>query len=243
MKKPTLTPRRLFLFFLIVGLVSLLVWQIIRYLMREPITPRIEGYAVHGIDVSHHQQNIDWAAVRLDSIHFVLMKASEGENFLDPQFRKNWRAARQQGLVRGAYHFYRPSVLAEVQARQFIKVVQLENGDLPPVLDLEVTDNRPKHIILKGAKIWLRLIERHYGVKPIIYVNQHWYYNYVQQNIEGYDIWLAAYNPDNRPKLRDGKEWVFWQYTANGRVKGISTAVDRNVFDGSKRDFELKFRN
>lgn len=209
-----------------------------KYLLPQSITPRITGFEVHGIDVSHHQKTINWNAVKFDSIDFVFMKATEGKNFLDPRFKKNWRKAYQKKFIRGAYHFYRPSVHSTVQAQHFIKTVQLASGDLPPVLDLEVTDNRPEKVIVDGVKNWLIMIEAHYGVKPIIYTNRDWYKKYVKGNFEGYAIWMAAYTTFPRPRLDGEKKWIFWQYTNKGEVHGISGAVDLNVFHGSREELE-----
>ncbi len=229
------------LFVLLFIILTVVTWLIWRY-FHEDIVPRIRGFEVHGIDVSHHQKSINWNKVRRDSIDFAFIKATEGENFLDPRFKKNWREAKENHIVRGAYHFYRPSVLPDIQARHFIRMVHLSSGDFPPVLDLEVTDNRPKNIIIEGAKRWLTMIENHYGVKPIIYTNRHWYKNYIEGNIEGYPIWMAAYTLYPRPKLSNYKPWIFWQYASRGRVKGISGDVDLNVFYGSKTDFNELFR-
>lgn len=223
----------LFFFFCLIGILA-----IRKYWNAQEIVPRISGYEVHGIDVSHYQKQINWKKVKSDSIDFVFMKATEGENFLDSCFFDNWRNAKENNLVRGAYHFYRPSVLSEVQARHFIKVVKLSKGDFPPVLDLEVSDNRPKPIIVDGVKNWLKIIENHYGVKPIIYVNRNWYDEIVKDNFSDYTIWMAAYRTKPKPFLSDKKQWKIWQYTNKGRVKGIKGAVDLNVFYSSKEDFQ-----
>lgn len=222
----------LLLLFLIIG--NKLLHQ---YFDSQP-TPRISGFEIHGIDVSHHQNKINWNAVKKDSIDFVFMKATEGENFLDPRFKKNWRKAQQKKFIRGAYHFYRPSVSPMIQARHFIKNVHLRSGDFPPVLDLEVTDNRPKQVIINEAKEWLKIIEAHYGIKPIIYTNRNWFKRYIDGNFDNYIIWMAAYTTSPRPELANNKPWHFWQYTNRGRIKGIEGAVDMNVFHGS--DAELK---
>lgn len=212
--------------------------QIQQYLFQQRAFPRITGFDVHGIDVSHHQKHINWNKVKQDSIAFVFMKATEGENFRDPKFEFNWQKAKEKNIIRGAYHFYRPSVSSEIQAKHFIRTVKLSSGDFPPVLDLEVSDNRPKQIVIQGAKNWLKIIERHYGVKPILYVNRNWYEEYVDGNFDEYTVWMAAYTVSPRPELVNGKDWKFWQYTNRGRVQGINGAVDLNVFYGSKKELE-----
>ena len=226
------------LFFLLLLLCLFGILAIRKYLNSQEIVPRISGYEIHGIDVSHYQKRINWTAVKADSIDFVFMKATEGKDFLDPYFFKNWKNAKKNKFVRGAYHFYRPSVLSEVQAKHFIKVVKLSQGDFPPVLDLEVTDNRPKAIIIEGVKNWLNIIETHYGVKPIIYVNRNWYDDIIKDNFSDYTIWMAAYRTAPKPSLSDNKQWKLWQYTNRGRVNGVEGAVDLNVFYSSEADFK-----
>lgn len=201
-------------------------------------TKRLKGYEVHGIDVSHYQSQINWNKVQNASIDFVFIKATEGKDFKDPKYKYNWRSAKEKNILRGAYHFYRPSVYSHIQAANFIRTVQLKPGDLPPVLDLEETDNRSKAIIVKGVRNWLNIIESHYGVKPIIYVNKNWYDKYIKGNFDDYVIWVAAYTIYPKPKLTNNKQWHFWQYTNKGQIDGIRGKVDLNVFNGSKKELQ-----
>jgi lysozyme len=197
---------------------------------------RLKAYDVHGVDISHYQSDVDFQKLKADKVQFVFVKATEGITFKDKYFKKNWEALEKEKMIRGAYHFYRPSVLAERQANEFIKTVRLKKGDLPPVLDLEKTDHRSDEIILKGVKIWLETVEAHYGVQPIIYVNQDYYKKYIQGNFENYPIWIAAYRWD-KPDLPKNA-WQFWQYSDKGWRDGIKERVDLNVFNGKRRDLE-----
>lgn len=198
---------------------------------------RLNTYSIHGIDVSRYQADIDFETLaNQEYLDFVFVKATEGRTLKDKKFDQNWKALKDNQIIRGAYHFYRPSVTAKEQADLFIRTVALEKGDLPPVLDLEATDNRSKAIILKGVKIWLEEIEKHYKVKPIIYVNHHFYYRYIEGNFDDYLIWLAAYRWQY-PDVAAG-DWHFWQYTDQGKMQGIEGDVDRNVFYGNWDDFQ-----
>ena len=93
------------------------------------------GYLCYGIDVSHHQGKIDWDRVALSSaangypIRFVIMKATEGSTFTDPEFLDNIRAARAAGFVCGVYHFYNPGTSPEKQAEHYINTVKLQKGE------------------------------------------------------------------------------------------------------------------
>ena len=101
-----------------------------------------DQYSIHGIDVSKYQQIIAWdlvSAMQIKKIKlgFAFIKATEGIGNTDPQFRRNWKRSKDAGLIRGAYHFFLPTKDGRMQAETFIKQVELESGDLPPVLDVE----------------------------------------------------------------------------------------------------------
>ena len=100
-----------------------------------------EGYEIHGIDISHHQGDIDWellrnAMIEKCPIRFILIKATEGTSILDSKFRENFTQAREYGFIRGAYHFWSNKSSAREQAYFFLDNVILIDGDLPPVLDV-----------------------------------------------------------------------------------------------------------
>lgn len=91
------------------------------------------------------------------------MKATEGGDHNDTTFQTNFANARNHGFIRGAYHFYIPGTDALKQADFFIRTVKLDSGDLPPVLDVEVTGRKEKKELQQGIKRWLDRIESHYG--------------------------------------------------------------------------------
>ena len=97
---------------------------------------------VPGIDVSYWDSGIDWPKVRATGQRYVFIKASEGDSYADPTFDDNWRGEKSAGLLRGAYHFVRSNVDPKKQATKFIDYVKSMNddGELPPVLDLETPD-------------------------------------------------------------------------------------------------------
>ncbi|MEY3321054.1 MAG: hypothetical protein RLZZ417_637 [Bacteroidota bacterium] len=190
------------------------------------------NYPVKGIDVSHYQDVIDWKSISERGISFVFVKATEGMTLKDKLFNRNWERIKREGLKRGAYHFFRPVISAEKQANHFIESVELEMGDFPPVLDVEVLDGVSKKDLLIGVHAWLLHAEMEYGVKPIIYTNQNFYNKYLKNEFSAYPLWIARYSL-REPRLKDRSNWTFWQYTASGRIKGINGRTDFNVFSGS----------
>ena len=193
------------------------------------------GYNVHGIDISHYQGEVDWNMLEKTRqgrfpVEFIFMKATEGGDFADDKFVANFDSARAHGFIRGAYHFYNPKTDPNKQADFFIRSVKLEPGDLPPVLDIEKKSKDVKK--LQGdLKIWLRKIENHYGVKPIIYASYKFKTSYLNDSVfDTYPYWIAHYYVDS---VKYQGEWKFWQHTDVGTLPGIDEQVDLNVFNGS----------
>ncbi len=203
----------------------------------DSLAYQLKQYEVKGIDVSHYQESINWDSVAQQGLNFVFVKATEGITLNDSLFVNNWREINRVGLKRGAYHFFRPSFSAEQQALNFIRNVPLENGDLPPVLDVEVLDGASKIEVLAGMYTWLYMVEIAYGVKPVIYTNQIFYNTYLAGHFTDYPLWIARYNV-YQPELADGREWNFWQYGNETNLPGITEKVDFNVFHGTAADLE-----
>ena len=195
-------------------------------------TKRLDEYEVHGIDVSHHQGIINWDKVADQGLDFSFMKATEGQDFQDTLFSRNWEEVRRIGMKRGAYHFFRPKASGLFQAQNFITFVKLQPGDLPPVLDVEVLDGVSRPVLINRMRSWLHIIESHYKVKPIIYTNLKFYHQYLTGNFNDYPIWMARYSY-KQPFFLDGRKWSFWQYGNKGRLAGVEGLVDFNVFHGS----------
>lgn len=194
-----------------------------------------EGYEVIGLDVSHHNRSIDWKEVKKQKIVFSFIKATEGVSHQDRHFKKHWVQAKQHGVLRGAYHFFLPSRDAEKQARNFLKRVKLEPGDLPPVLDVEVTNHQSDEEIVAGVARWLEIVEAEYDLKPIIYTNYAFYEKHLAGHFDEYPLWIAHYNP-KKSYLIDKRNWVFWQHTDKGKLKGVKGDLDLNVFKGTLED-------
>ncbi len=198
--------------------------------------PLLERYEIQGIDVSHYQRNVNWGLLKEDNITFAFMKATEGLEFFDSHYKRNWEEARKAGIVRGAYHFFHPSKDAEKQARHFLKHVELQAGDLPPVLDIEITSKADKHKIRKGVRTWLNLVEKKWGIKPIIYTNYDFYTHYIEGHFDEYPLWIAHYEIDT-PRLHQNR-WTIWQLSEKAELSGIGGSVDFNVFKGSRADLD-----
>lgn len=194
-------------------------------------TPLLAGYAVHGIDVSSYQGRIDWKEVSRNQVKFAFIKATEGVTMRDSRFQRNWKAAHQAGIYRGAYHYFQPTYDGARQANLFTRTVPLAPGDLPPVLDVEHAEFHDVSVMRRNVTVWLRLVERHYGVRPILYSNYSFYKRYLAGHFDKYPLWLAHYEVD-QPRLPREK-WIIWQHSDESYIPGIRGTVDFNVFQGS----------
>ncbi|MFC4211115.1 glycoside hydrolase family 25 protein [Pedobacter lithocola] len=194
-----------------------------------------KNYSIHGIDVSYYQGKINWQKVKSMkdddvSIRFAFIKATEGILQVDPYFQRNWREAPKAGIICGAYHFFRPKRNGKAQAKFFLQVVNIEKGDLPPVVDVESLDGISPLKMRAELSDFLNYIEMKTKVKPIVYTGLKFYEDYLEGDFDDYPLWIAHYY---QPKLRlDKSKWKFWQHSDKAKINGIGHVVDFNAFNG-----------
>lgn len=196
---------------------------------------------VIGIDVSEFQGKVDWNDIEILEekypVQFVFIRATAGNDRVDAQFKRNWDGAKENKIMRGAYHYYRPNENSIEQANLFIKTVKLQKGDLPPVLDIErLPKNQPLDSLKKGLKRWLTKVEAHYQVRPIIYTGERYYSDFLKEEFSEYLFWIANYN-FYREKIED--DWLFWQFTEKASLPGIKHRVDVNIYNGDLEQLQF----
>ncbi|REC41028.1 glycoside hydrolase family 25 protein [Chryseobacterium sp. 5_R23647] len=191
----------------------------------------------YGFDISHYQnkEDIKWDSLSIGNktipLEFVVMRATMGNRNADKNFDEFWASAKEHNLIRGAYHFYRADEDPVIQANNFLDNVKLESGDMPPVLDIEkIPKTKSNKKLIEDLKVWCKIVEETYGVKPIIYTYYHYYKDFLRGEFDGYPIWLANYNDIPEPSPED--QWQFWQFTENGIVDGINSKIDLNIYNG-----------
>jgi len=203
---------------------------------------RARSMPIQGIDVARYQENVDFARARAAGTHFVFMKATEGKDYIDPNFRLNWQRARDAGMPRGAYHFMTWCSLASEQAAWFTQNVPYDPSALPPVLDLEWNNHssckvKPnKADALEKIRLMLDVMERHTGKLPIIYTDMNFHRDILAGEYFPNAFWLRSTAAEPHERY-DNRPWTFWQYTQTGVVPGVRGEVDRNVFYGTTEDW------
>ncbi|MCU0550967.1 MAG: peptidoglycan-binding protein [Leptolyngbya sp. Prado105] len=189
-----------------------------------------------GIDVSTYQGDINWATVASQGVFYGFAKATEGATSRDDQFARNWSAMRSLGIVRGAYHFFRPGRDPAQQADNFLKAVQtIEDFDLPAVLDLEINDGQSASVVIDRALKWLEIVEAKTGRKPILYTYPSFWEDKLGNTtrFSDYLLWVANFGTPGQPYVPSAwKRWTFHQYSESGTLRGINGNVDLNQFNG-----------
>jgi lysozyme len=173
-------------------------------------------------------------------VSFVYIKSTEGKNLRSPYYGHDYITARRYGFRVGTYHFFSTTSSVETQAKFFLRHSMLRPGDLPPALDVEPSEKQikkmgGKDVLLKRVVEWLKIVENHTGVRPLLYVNQQFVNRYLNDATyikSNYQIWIARYG-EYKPDVK----LVYWQLCPDGKVNGIKGDVDINVFNGYRGQF------
>ncbi|MDC0358846.1 GH25 family lysozyme [Oligoflexia bacterium] len=191
---------------------------------------------LEGVDVSHHNGQVDWVKVAQDGKVFVFVKATDGLDWADPMYLDNFTRLKKAGLIRGAYHFYQTNDDGKAQALWFIKNVILEPGDLPPAVDIEKIKKPLAGDVHKNFEVFVNTLEAHYRVRPIIYTGKNFWEHAMQEHFPRFQLWIAQYEVEKPTLPSAWKAWTFWQYSEKLKVAGADKLLDGNYFQGSQQD-------
>lgn len=208
-----------------------------------------ENHYVRGIDLSAYQGEVDWKILADQKIDFAYIKATEGKDFVDEQFKKNWEESQKTGLKVGAYHFLSYETTGKDQAKNFIANVPESKKNLPPVVDLELygiyeETPLPKEQVKVILDELLKDLEANYGVKPIIYTSQRIFNMYIGTDYKDYKIWIVDLDNSWPKTLPNGSEFTFWQYSQRGIFDGYNgneTLIDMDLYKGTYDEFLKEF--
>jgi GH25 family lysozyme M1 (1,4-beta-N-acetylmuramidase) len=204
-----------------------------------------DGPTLTGVDVSFYQETIDWAKVKNAGVSFAFIRVSDGLSYPDSRFAANWAGAKNVGIVRGAYQFFRPNQDPTAQADLLVDAIgTLAPGDLPPVIDIEATGGQSAATIVARAQVWADRVEARLGVRPIVYTGKYFWQDNVGSSAKFVDhpLWVAQYTSQCPDLPTPWTRWAFWQYTDKGSIPGIPGGVDMNRFNGSLADLQALAR-
>ena len=205
-----------------------------------------------GIDVSKYQGEVDWERVAGEGIQFAFARAVEDKfpaDGADHTFADNFEGMRAAGILRGAYHFFRPRRDAAAQAKLFVSIVGgLKPGDLPPVIDFEHDGSSkelnllpvsPK-VIVEGMARWIDIVEDALNRRVIIYTSAEYWILAAgnSKRFRDHPLWIAHWKAD-RPMVPTAFDsFIIHQYDVELTVPGVPATgppvyVPTDRFNGS----------
>ncbi|MFN2590684.1 MAG: GH25 family lysozyme [Actinomycetota bacterium] len=199
-----------------------------RFVWLPHYRPGLQAGERYGIDVSHHQGSINWTEVAGDGIAFAYIKSTEGRDFRDGEFRRNWDGAGRAGLARGAYHFFTLCAPGAMQAEHFLGTVPAGELELPPAIDLELAGNcsrRPDGATVRRELLaFIEAVEQATGQRVVLYVGDDFEDRYRLRRSLARPLWYPRFL--RRPPA---EEWVIWQVMGLAHVDGVEGDVDLDV--------------
>ena len=183
---------------------------------------------VWGIDLSHHQNNINWEKLGEQKPNFMFIKASEGVTCQDVKYKENYSEAKKRRILVGSYHYFSYKSCGKDQAINFLSVAQHKDSDLLPVLDAEFVRKMPKkEKVINELTGFINTIYEKLGLYPIVYCDYRFYKLYLQEHLKDKcKLWIVNY------KQKPSCEWAFWQTSDRFKLDGIGGFVDLNMFNG-----------
>ncbi len=200
-----------------------------------------QKYPVRGVDVSHHNEFVNWQVLKEENISFVFMKSTEGSDHLDREYQMNYLLAKEVGLKVGTYHFYTFGKDGKEQAQHFIDNSNIVSGDLIPAIDVEhskinraTTSKESYDKMIDELKVMERVLSDYYGVRPIIYTNKECYRLYINGNFPDNPLWICDLNGEPG---EDHSHWQIWQFSHTGELDGAIGHIDLNFYRGTFNEF------
>ncbi|GAB3708700.1 glycoside hydrolase family 25 protein [Corynebacterium nasicanis] len=196
--------------------------------------------APSGVDVSGHQRDagaIRWPEVAASGQKFAFVKATEGEGWVNQHYLEDVQAAHQAGLLVGTYHYARPAGDARRQAAHYAATLATApQHSLPPVLDIEVAEDRDPAQLQAWVRDFLDETQRLTGRTPMVYTYRYFWREHLADTREfsQFPLWLAAYQNQRPDPVGGWDALTFWQRSDTGRVPGIEGHVDLNLFNGTE---------
>lgn len=206
------------------------------------VSKKINEYKIKGIDVSHHQGNINWEKINIDSVKFVFLKSTQGNSYVDSKFKINVKNIRKKNIPIGAYHYYIVKNNPVKQFENFTKHTPKNIINLPPIIDIEFGGNEElmnennKESFIRDFTLFEKLISDFYGKKPIFYTSGKLYNLFLKNNFNN-KIWICDFS-SKRINYVSIEKIIFWQHSDKGKINGIPTNVDLNVFTGDEKEFQ-----
>lgn len=191
------------------------------------------------VDLSHHNKNVNFTEAKQDGISAVILKATEGLDWVDPKYAERKIAAEKENMLWGAYHFGTGSSNGTNQAKHFLRTAFTNNAVIRAILDIEI-NSRGKYMSVEQAEDFVRHVQEKTGRLPLIYGSAYFLEKYNTPLLTSCPLWIASYTKKKEPVMPKGwNNWYLWQYTdgVTGagpyQVKGIGRC-DRSKLNAAQ---------
>lgn len=210
----------------------------------------------NGIDVSHHQKQINWNKVE-DSIDFAIIRGGYGDDWThqdDKFFQENIKGCNENNIPYGLYLYSYASDVgttagsAEAEAKHMLRLIDSikesnSNFKLGTKVFIDMEDasviSAGKQKLTEVVDTFCTIIQNN-GYKCGVYANINWFTNYLDAQYlhSKYTIWLANYLPVYSPSYSYAKTkrpnynltpYNYWQFASDGRIAGIEGNVDLDL--------------
>ena len=210
----------------------LIAFIIILYFSKPIFAFSPSSATFEGIDVSVYQGEINYEEVKDVGIDFVYIRSSEGTTYIDSYFRRNYEQAKANGLKVGFYHYLtaRNVEEAKAQAEFFVNTIRGTSPDCKLAMDFESFGNLSIGEINEISITFLNTVKSLSGKDVIIYSDAYNARNTFDSRLTEFPLWVAEYGVQTPIENGKWENWAGWQYTSTGRVSGIDTYVDRDLF-------------
>ncbi|NFB62062.1 GH25 family lysozyme [Clostridium botulinum] len=183
-----------------------------------------------GIDISMHNGTVNFSAVKSSGCNIVIIKATEGVDYVDPCLNQHYNGAKAQGLNIGFYHFMSEKTNPIQQAIDFWNAIKGKQFNVIPTLDIETNNmGRSQKQISDRCIEFLTKFKALSGYNCLIYTGGYFGRDNLDSRVKKYPGWIAHYGV-NSP-MTTGFIVVGHQYTEDGRINGVNTRVDLNNFE------------
>jgi len=207
----------------ILSLISILLIAISVF----PLMVKNDGKKSFGIDISHHNGNINWKQVPI--VEFVYIKATEGASYVDPKFQHNLKGARDNKQIVGTYHYFRTTCSVQSQFENYRNHVKKHEIDIIPMVDVEECKQWSKEQFQDSLMSFIKLVKAFYGKSPMIYSVNTFYNKYCAPKFNNYHLMIGRYGND-KPFIKGEGTYTIWQKSQTGKINGIVRNVDIDIF-------------
>lgn len=191
-----------------------------------------------GIDVSAHQGNINWDAVKAAGIEFAIIRIAYGQNAVDSKAIRNIEECIRVGIPFGVYTYsYALNVNNAINEANLVIKTLAPYKDMikfPVIIDMEDADKYKAKYGMPSNDVLVSICEKEClmfeeaGYYAAIYASKSWFDTKLNSSrLNRFDKWMAWWNSAASSKF-DHNVYGLWQYTSSGSVNGISGRVDMN---------------